>query len=245
LRTVHPVPPLVKIKCYDRLNPREAMAATEAVLGERPPFDPRTDTRSFTLVGSDYVALVLLRPLIAELADEAPGVHINVVAVGLEMEDSLRRGSADLLIYPVEIAERFADLPRAMLFEDCFVLAADRDNTDVMGGVDVARFSKLPHLAVGGPFPSLVDTQLRANAIVERFIGTPRRECLDHLLITGPRHLAAVLQEYLEHYNTHRPHRSLHQQPPASPTPPPYEATVRPMRRDRLGGLVHEYVQVA
>ena len=72
------------------------MAATEAVLGERPPFDPRTDTRSFTLVGSDYVALVLLRPLIAELADEAPGVHINVVAVGLEMEDSLRRGSADL-----------------------------------------------------------------------------------------------------------------------------------------------------
>jgi putative transposase len=85
----------------------------------------------------------------------------------------------------------------------------------------------------------------RANAIVERFIGTPRRECLDHLLIIGPRHLAAVLQEYLEHYNMHRPHRSLHQQPPAGPTPPPCGATVRPMRRDRLGGLVHEYVQVA
>jgi len=48
----------------------------------------------------------------------------------------------------------------------------------------------------------------RANAIAERFIGTLRRECLDHLLITGPRHLAAVLQEHLEHYNTHRPHRS-------------------------------------
>jgi DNA-binding transcriptional LysR family regulator len=42
---------------------QEAMAATEAVLGARPPFDPRTDARSFTLVGSDYVALVLLRPL--------------------------------------------------------------------------------------------------------------------------------------------------------------------------------------
>jgi putative transposase len=38
----------------------------------------------------------------------------------------------------------------------------------------------------------------RANAIAERFIGTLRRECLDHLLITGPRHLAVVLQEYLE-----------------------------------------------
>jgi putative transposase len=45
----------------------------------------------------------------------------------------------------------------------------------------------------------------RANAIAERFIGTLRRECLDHLLITGRRHLAVVLHEYLEHYNTHRP----------------------------------------
>ena len=85
----------------------------------------------------------------------------------------------------------------------------------------------------------------RANAIAERFIGTLRRECLDHLLITGPRHLTLVLQEYIEHYNTHRPHRSLHQQPPTGATPPPSRAALRPLRRDRLGGLVHEYVQVA
>jgi putative transposase len=85
----------------------------------------------------------------------------------------------------------------------------------------------------------------RANAIAERFIGTLRRECLDHILIVGPRHLAAVLREFVEHYNTHRPHRSLDQHPPAGPTPPPCGATVRPLRRDRLGGLLHEYVQVA
>jgi putative transposase len=85
----------------------------------------------------------------------------------------------------------------------------------------------------------------RANAIAERFIGTLRRECLDHLLITGQRHLAEVLREFIEHYNTHRPHRSLKQHPPASRTPPPSGATVRPLRRDRLGGLVHEYLQVA
>jgi transposase InsO family protein len=86
----------------------------------------------------------------------------------------------------------------------------------------------------------------RANAIAERFIGTLRRECLDHLLITGPRHLAVVVQEYLLHYNTHRPHRSLRQHPPIGRrTPPTSAATVRPLRRDRLGGLVHEYVQVA
>jgi putative transposase len=80
----------------------------------------------------------------------------------------------------------------------------------------------------------------RANAIAERFIGTLRRECLDHLLITGPRHLDVVLREYVQHFNAHRPHRSLHQHPPAGGTPPRSGATVRPLRRDRLGGLIHE-----
>jgi putative transposase len=85
----------------------------------------------------------------------------------------------------------------------------------------------------------------RANAIAERFIGTLRRECLDHLLIVGPRHLDAVLREYLEHYDAHRPHRALHQRPPVGDTPPRSGAIIRPLRRDRLGGLIHEYVQVA
>ena len=85
----------------------------------------------------------------------------------------------------------------------------------------------------------------RANAIAERFIGTLRRECLDHLLITGPRHLDVVLREYVQHFNTHRPHRSLDQRPPAGGTPPGSGAAIRVLRRDRLGGLVHEYLQVA
>jgi putative transposase len=85
----------------------------------------------------------------------------------------------------------------------------------------------------------------RANAIAERFIGTLRRECLDHLLITGQRHLDIVLHEYVQHFNTHRPHRSLDQRPPAGDTPPRSGAAIRVLRRDRLGGLVHEYLQVA
>jgi putative transposase len=85
----------------------------------------------------------------------------------------------------------------------------------------------------------------RANAIAERFIGTLRRECLDHLLITGTRHLDVVLREYIQHYNAHRPHRSLDQRSPTGSTPPPSGAVVRPLRRDRLGGLLHEYVRIA
>jgi putative transposase len=110
-----------------------------------------------------------------------------------------------------------------------------------------SKFTAAFDAVVAGADIRIIRTPVRApqaNAIAERWIGL-RRECLDQLLITGPRHLAAVLQEYLAHYNTHRPHRSLHQHPPAGRTPPDPGATVRPLRRNRLGGLVHEYLQVA
>jgi putative transposase len=86
----------------------------------------------------------------------------------------------------------------------------------------------------------------RANAIAERWVGSVRRECTDRLLILGRGHVHAVLAEYVEHYNTHRPHRSRNQHPP-DPGPHPVlpGGEVRILRRDRLGGLVHEYVQVA
>jgi putative transposase len=86
----------------------------------------------------------------------------------------------------------------------------------------------------------------RANAIAERWISSVRRECTDRLLITGRRHLEAVLAEYVDHYNTHRPHRALQQRPPTGrPELAPLGDNVRVVRRDRLGGLVHEYAQVA
>ncbi len=89
----------------------------------------------------------------------------------------------------------------------------------------------------------------RANAICERVIGTLRRECLDRMLILGRRHLEAVLAEYVEHYNSHRPHRSLDQRAPSAlATTPVFSgdidlATLR--RTDRLGGLIHEYRMAA
>jgi hypothetical protein len=83
----------------------------------------------------------------------------------------------------------------------------------------------------------------RANAYAERFVGTCRRECLDRLLIFHRRHLERILQEFVEHYNQHRPHRSLRQRPPlprASPRCVPHVG-FRVRRRDRMGGVIHEY----
>jgi putative transposase len=86
----------------------------------------------------------------------------------------------------------------------------------------------------------------RANAIAERWISSARRECLDRMLITGERHLRLVLSEYVDHYNVHRPHRTLCPSPPAGrERPPAMGPNVRVLRRDRLGGLIREYAQVA
>src|SRR5262249_43092421 len=54
----------------------------------------------------------------------------------------------------------------------------------------------------------------RAKAHAERWVGSVRRECLDRILIVSRRQLETVLREYVAYYNTHRPHRSLDQQPP-------------------------------
>jgi putative transposase len=86
----------------------------------------------------------------------------------------------------------------------------------------------------------------RANAIAERFVGTIRRELLDRILIINQRHATAALRQYELHYNDHRPHRALGQAAPLRPLPHPTRAEINNVRRrDRLGGLLHEYQQVA
>jgi putative transposase len=83
----------------------------------------------------------------------------------------------------------------------------------------------------------------KAKAHAERWVGSVRRECLDRILILSRSHLEHVLREYVDHHNTHRPHRALDQRPPIPQPipirPPPDQAHIR--RRDRLGGLLHEY----
>jgi putative transposase len=85
----------------------------------------------------------------------------------------------------------------------------------------------------------------RMNAIMERWVGSVRRELLDRILIINARHLRKVLAEYEAHFNTHRPHRALNQASPLRALPNPVDADIKVIRRDRLGGFLHEYAQVA
>jgi hypothetical protein len=84
-----------------------------------------------------------------------------------------------------------------------------------------------------------------ANAHMERWVGTVRRECLDRLLILGRRQLEHVLRVYVQHYNGGRPHRALDLTPPDPRARAPIEAdspdALQVNRRDLIGGLIHEY----
>ena len=119
-------------------------------------------------------------------------------------------------------------------------LIRDRDQKFTHGFDEVFR----------GDWIEIVRTPFRApqaNGVAERFVRTARAECRDWMLIVNQQHLARVLEVFVTHYNEHRPHRALALVPPE-----PRRASVasaagelRVHRRDRLGGVVHEYVLAA
>lgn len=87
----------------------------------------------------------------------------------------------------------------------------------------------------------------RMNSIMERLIGSCRRELLDRTLIWNQRHLMMVLREYEDFYNSHRPHRALRQAAPPRPLPDSVTDLddFRVRRHNRAGGVIHEYRLVA
>jgi transposase InsO family protein len=94
----------------------------------------------------------------------------------------------------------------------------------------------------------IVKTPVRApqaNAIAERFVRTIRSECLDWLLVLNRRHLEHVLLVFVDHYNRQRPHRALDLRPPIADSAQARAVSGAIRRRDRLGGLIHEYYRAA
>lgn len=82
-----------------------------------------------------------------------------------------------------------------------------------------------------------------ANAFAERWVRTVRQECLDQIIVLNQAHLRRVLNEFVLHYNTARPHQGLQQQLPVPIAQVQSGASVQ--RRDRLGGIFHEYFRAA
>jgi transposase InsO family protein len=112
-----------------------------------------------------------------------------------------------------------------------------------------AKFPRAFDTLLANEMIRVIRTPLRApnaNAHMERWVGSVRRECLDRLLIVSRRQLEHVLGVYVGHYNRHRPHRTLDLRPPDQNACSSVRAESTPRalqvnRRDLLGGLIHEY----
>ena len=116
-----------------------------------------------------------------------------------------------------------------------------------------------------GKFPSLFDAILadagvevvlsgvqmpRMNAVMERWVQTCRRELLDRTLIWNQAHLIHALREFEQFYNSHWPHQGIANARPLRALPTPVteldsDAGLHVHRRDRLGGILHEYQNAA
>jgi putative transposase len=116
-----------------------------------------------------------------------------------------------------------------------------------------------------GKYPALFDAVLadagiavilsgvqvpRMNSMIERWIQSCRHELLDRTLIWNQTHLLHALREYERHHNHHRPHRGISNARPLHPLPQPITdpdqlARLDVRRRDRIGGIIHEYRQAA
>jgi transposase InsO family protein len=109
-----------------------------------------------------------------------------------------------------------------------------------------AAFDELFRAAGTRIVPSAIQAP-RTNSVMERWIGSCRRELLDRTLVWNQQQLMTLLREYEDFYNNHRPHRALKQAAPLRPLPDNVTNLdrFRVQRRDRAGGIIHEYRQVA
>ena len=170
---------------------------------------PSAQAHSILAVDFAHVDTVFLRRLYILLVIEHGRRHVHLAGITAHPTGAwVTQQARNLLMDLGERTEQFRFLIRDR--DSKFTAAFDA----VFTGADI-RIIRTPARAP------------RANAIAEHFIGTLRRECLNHLLITGPRHLEVVLREYVQHFNTHRPYRSLDQRPPRGDTPPGSRAAIR------------------
>lgn len=110
------------------LAPMVARALTdiESLIVVAAVFDPATSERNFRICASDYVAVVLLQPLLAEIEKTAPGISVEILPPSADALPMLDRSEIDFLLTPEQFAA--PEHPRQLLFEETHVVVGCRKN---------------------------------------------------------------------------------------------------------------------
>ncbi|MGY1812343.1 LysR family transcriptional regulator [Blastococcus sp. SYSU D00820] len=173
---------------------RDAVSSLERILSTTPHFDPARTARTFRVVASDYVILVLLRPLLERLYAEAPLVKVGVNPITTGYVTELERASIDLLIMPKEVtAVPAGQFAQRELYTDRYVCAVSRDNREVGDTITTRTLSELPYLTYNpNHLPAYVDVQLDAMGVPRNLALSTQSFVMAPLLLPGTPMLAFV-----------------------------------------------------
>jgi DNA-binding transcriptional LysR family regulator len=149
-------------------------------------FEPAESHRVFTITASDYVGLVLLRPLLEYLSTAAPHIQIRVLPVQPGLLDDVARGVSDLAIYPQNLLPDNHPFSTAELFDDEFVCVVDAGHPTVTEELTAEQFSSLPYLASHqGIMRSVVEAYLDDHGYARNTVMTTQSFVVAPFMLPG------------------------------------------------------------
>jgi DNA-binding transcriptional LysR family regulator len=146
----------------------EALSALDGVIGPPAPFEPAAVERELRIAAIDYAQLVLLPPLVADLARRAPGLTLSVLPPAEPLERALADGSFDLAI---GLARPPAGMHQERLLEERFVCVVRRRHP-IGARLGLRDYARFPHVLVSprGRVPGAVDPALHERGLVRRVV---------------------------------------------------------------------------
>lgn len=179
---------------------RAAVDALAVVFDGRRDFDPRSDARSFRIMASDYVTMVLLRAMILEFADLTPLQRAVIVPVQRDYAEQLANGQIDLLVIPNEVALVHPATASRQLFTDRLVLVAADSNGRVHENMTPEEFADLPYVSYSaGWTESFIEAQLRSGGFLPRIEMSTQSFVIAPLLVEGSALVAVAHRRLAQH----------------------------------------------
>jgi LysR family nod box-dependent transcriptional activator len=176
---------------------RETLNRIEQTLLQKPGFDPKTNSRTFSIGASDYAGLVLLAPFVRAIAVEAPNVTVHLLPRSRDAARILQTDQADIVIEPRELFGE-TEFPSSPLLSDRWLCAIDEANPHVSQKIMTPeQFLQLPHLVYGIGLDrqlNLADQHLAQMGIQRRIDVTVESFLLVPFLIQGTQLVSLVLE---------------------------------------------------
>jgi DNA-binding transcriptional LysR family regulator len=178
---------------------KEALDVIDSTLRASRAFDPQSARRTFTVMSSDYVLLLLLGPLVAELEAEAPNLRLIIRPIAADYAEQIDRPQLDLLILPEEAAGNLR-ASSARLFSDRLVCAVDAGHPEVGERLTEEQFRALPLVSYSAGFMEpMIERRFRELGIDRVTAVGTQSIVIQPLVLPGTRMMAVIPERLGRH----------------------------------------------